>query len=418
MRARNFQGVGIPVHGGSLDPIVVCELAGKPASRFETSRLGPVDPEIDEDGELRNFCCGDSLAVSIFGGSKIGNARSLLALAELPGEEFDRDGGFEGAVRVGVVTPEPVSDSEAEEAAAALRIPPDKAWAEIDVRLLVLPPEVPEAAETSIDVATARSHELRGHVEEVGPAMVYVTEPPASVQGTAKPLNCVLIVHDAGGMDSGRHRQLADALALQGWLVALPDFSANSPVPQQWFQDIQTYCFDYFLPWLEEREVEAVAMLGLGLGCLPCAHTAAVQQQHLAGGSKIPRFVGTALAYPRFVKPHILNDGELQKAVALMAGPILALPVAGSQKEVLPGGLMSLECEMMNIGIDVVIFDEVPRGFLTDGDLASEPVVSAVTWAVEACSAFFHRILKASEAEEWRMALHRPPEEEAEKLDV
>merc|ERR1719167_853436 len=142
--------------------------------------------------------------------------------------------------------------------------------------------EGPEAVGTAGMAATSIEPPLLGQEVEVGPAMVYVTEPKpnprslgvsdvasedASPAASPPPCpHCVLLAHDAGGVHSGRHRQLADAFATQGWLAVLPDFSANADDRGVWYESIRGYCVDYFFPWLEEEGVEAIHCVGFGNG--------------------------------------------------------------------------------------------------------------------------------------------------------
>merc|ERR1719188_1436868 len=131
-----------------------------------------------------------------------------------------------------------------------------------------------------------------------------------------RPSDCILMAHGDGGMHSGRHKQLADAFATQGWLAILPDFSANSGEREVWPESVHAYFVDYLLPWLEEQGVAAIHCVGFGSGVIPCAYAASAEEDHLRGGSRVPRFVGTVLVQPELKKPMILSDGEMQKLVA------------------------------------------------------------------------------------------------------
>lgn len=404
-RATNLRAADCGLLGGKSDPFCACEIAGKPDSGFETEHVyQTLNPIWNEEHEIGGYEQGEDLEFEVFD-YDFNDDSELLGSAVLRAAQFDREGGFEGEL--------PLADHSAEVKAAAKGRAPALA-----VRVEVLPPrherEV-EEIETAGGIAALAEHRLRGEEIEVGPAAVYVSSPPRDGEGSGagaggdagaaprRPVDCVLLAHDRAGMHSGRHRQLADAFATQGWLAVVPDFSTTAADRDVWFDSIRMYCVDYFFPWLEEQGVEAIQCVGFADGAIPCAYVAAGVEAHLQGGSRVPRVVGTALAHPAFRKPYVLNEGELQKTVAMMAAPVLVVPAGDDAKEVRPGGVLELQGKLNGQPLEFLEFAQASHGFVAHGDLKSDEVRTAVVWAVDATCEFLHRNFISELAASWRV---------------
>eukprot|EP00927_Polykrikos_kofoidii_P038215 TRINITY_DN32510_c0_g1_i1.p1 TRINITY_DN32510_c0_g1~~TRINITY_DN32510_c0_g1_i1.p1 ORF type:complete len:1551 (-),score=292.74 TRINITY_DN32510_c0_g1_i1:73-4560(-) len=103
LKVRIFSACGLresnPMDCRKSNPYCVCELAGKPNSRFQTKVvMNCLDPVWDETAEVGGFMPGDSLELSVFDRhNEWPNHDGLLGRASLPSQAF-YPGGFVGSV--------------------------------------------------------------------------------------------------------------------------------------------------------------------------------------------------------------------------------------------------------------------------------------------------------------------------------
>lgn len=96
LRAADWSLIG----KASSDPYCVCQVPGKPATKFQTRHISKcLDPVWNEDHEVEDYERGDDLDFVVFDYDR-GSSDDLLGKFTLPCGAFDRDGGFEGDLRL------------------------------------------------------------------------------------------------------------------------------------------------------------------------------------------------------------------------------------------------------------------------------------------------------------------------------
>jgi len=96
LRAADWGFMG----GGKSDPFCRCEIRDKPEFKFETRHINKtLDPVWNEEHELPVYAQGDDLDFQVFDYDR-GSAADLLGRITLAGRDFDREGGFEGELRL------------------------------------------------------------------------------------------------------------------------------------------------------------------------------------------------------------------------------------------------------------------------------------------------------------------------------
>jgi len=270
-----------------------------------------------------------------------------------------------------------------------------------------------DESQTVGHLACEAGSELRGAEQLIGPARIYVCSPDqVGCPEEEKRKDCIVIAHDFDAFDNTRLRRLVDCFASQGWLAVLPDFSPQSAdVRGEWFESLRQYCVDYLLPWLEEEQgIEAWQCFAIGGGVIPCGYAAKANAEHLAYGAKAPLNLGSVLVHPVLRKPHILNEGEFQKTIALLPNPVLVMPARNDPPEVVEGGLLEAQLRILQREVEFLSFEQVSRGFLLEPvDPECEEIRTATSWAMDAASEFFHRQFARAD----RSSLAPPVVEEA-----
>jgi hypothetical protein len=125
LRAADFSLVG----SGASDPFATCYIDGKPDSYLKTRHIEKtLNPVWDEEYEIEDSCRGDDLHFEVFDHDKVGS-NDLLGRVVLPARDYDREGGFEGDLR--------------------LRGCGKGKQSFLKVKVLVLPPEAPDGPQVS-----------------------------------------------------------------------------------------------------------------------------------------------------------------------------------------------------------------------------------------------------------------------------
>lgn len=135
-RAKGLRAADINVMGklrggrGTSDPYCCCEVLGKPDTKFQTTHINKtLEPEWNEEHEIDDYEPGCPLEFRVFDHDQ-GSGDDLLGRVTLFSNYFDREGGFEGELRL--------RESGTQGPAAKLF-----------VRVEVLPPLLPEAPRVS-----------------------------------------------------------------------------------------------------------------------------------------------------------------------------------------------------------------------------------------------------------------------------
>jgi len=96
-KASDLRAADWALGGGTSDPYVVCCLKGKQKAMWQTQHINKtLNPEWNETGIITGFVEGDTLELKVFDHDR-GTFADILGRVELPGRDFDRDGGYEGS---------------------------------------------------------------------------------------------------------------------------------------------------------------------------------------------------------------------------------------------------------------------------------------------------------------------------------
>lgn len=100
VKLLSASGLRAADRGGKSDPYCLCEVAGKPMSRFKTQVIKKtLNPEWNEEAEITGFMKGDNLDIHVYdhdGGNKVGDNLGTIILSNA---QFDPT-GFSGTVQL------------------------------------------------------------------------------------------------------------------------------------------------------------------------------------------------------------------------------------------------------------------------------------------------------------------------------
>jgi len=100
MRARGLRAADWALGGGKSDPFCTCEIEGVPELKVQTRHISKtLEPTWDEEHIIPIFERGQGLTFRVFDYDR-GSSADLLGKVFLPTHEFDKDGGFEGDLRL------------------------------------------------------------------------------------------------------------------------------------------------------------------------------------------------------------------------------------------------------------------------------------------------------------------------------
>merc|ERR1719454_2356372 len=85
---------------GKSDPMCCCQIVNREESALETAvKSKTLDPVWDEEHDIDYFEPGDDIVFSVYDHDTVGD-RDLLGIATLKARNYDREGGFEGDLRL------------------------------------------------------------------------------------------------------------------------------------------------------------------------------------------------------------------------------------------------------------------------------------------------------------------------------
>lgn len=204
---------------------------------------------------------------------------------------------------------------------------------------------------------------LRGTETDVGPLAAYVRVP------TAPTSRGVLLVHDIFGFQSGRHRQLVDLIAEQGYVVCLPDFFGEEfpqgwtkacRIPRYFWRAVKVHATraaleskaEHVAAWFAQHGVTHVQWLGFcwgAYGGTVLSSTAALR----------PLLGGGAACHPALVKLATMcpDAPELRVLLQGMDMPLLWLPSYNDPADEKRGGLVEAFHRENGREIEIVEFN-------------------------------------------------------------
>lgn len=232
-----------------------------------------------------------------------------------------------------------------------------------------------------------------GEMVTIGQMPVYVARPPAKA-------DCgVVMFTDMFGVNTGRHKQLCDQLARQGFLVACPDFfvehpylgsppkfgvsvccitegickymcgrfDKNSRDHHAWDVSLRVKVMDTLLPWMRDQGTCEFASVGFcwgAYGAMKCAAS--------------PDFRCCTVFHPSvdgFCKATGEDDLKICKEVKC---PILVVATSMEKDAWRPGGAAQRSCEEAVPGKVTWKFEEKQsHGYMTRGDVNKDALTLA-----------------------------------------
>lgn len=253
---------------------------------------------------------------------------------------------------------------------------------------------------------TPRGKTISLQCEESGKFIsVYISPPP-------KPSSvAILVAHDIGGPFTGRHKEVCDQFADQGYWVALPNlFQESMPLKfPPWYKFpflFPTIYRNMTRPWKEiEQEVgkvighlvvtekvERIGLLGFCYGAFTVFKAGGerfTQRHHQVkcGVSMHPSVHSCA-----FFKGE--NKWDIVKSVCV---PQMVLSTKWEPADWRPGGkvesILAQKGELPEQSCTFKIFPNQRHGFFTRGDIQKENVKKDVDKAFDLTLEFFHRYL-------------------------
>jgi dienelactone hydrolase len=212
--------------------------------------------------------------------------------------------------------------------------------------------------------------------------------------GTEHKEKALVIVTDIFGIDSGRHKAIADTFAEHGFCVVLVDATLGDPVPENcnigavlgdwvkthdWTNTLKGVFTNAVVPHLASLGHDKFATLGFCWGVW-------VQFHALADAEVAKHIVAQICPHPSLqIEGYFGGKGEALAANVNV--PTLLLPAAGDPAFVKTGGEVALNLASRNVVVDVHEFQQ-QHGWVVRGDVSIEAVRADVSKALDLAIAF------------------------------
>eukprot|EP00811_Abedinium_folium_P003061 NODE_12817_length_1201_cov_14.277467.p1 GENE.NODE_12817_length_1201_cov_14.277467~~NODE_12817_length_1201_cov_14.277467.p1 ORF type:complete len:281 (+),score=83.28 NODE_12817_length_1201_cov_14.277467:108-950(+) len=234
----------------------------------------------------------------------------------------------------------------------------------------------------------------RGRPATIGPVEAYISEPTCEGADATK---CVVLLHDIFGFRSGRHDQIADYFAEQGWLCVAPDFYYGEEAPfnlTTWGSTLSSLTFgggltyvwrvirrysskdtlrafydQHLLPWLRARGVNKVQWFGICWGAYGGAYLSQAD-----GESELARMViGSAAAHSSLHSLSKFAPGDSYTTMAnALRHPVLFFPTSSDPAAEKEGGELEVLMAAAGQTIKFHEFAHRPHGWTSRGDFDTD----------------------------------------------
>jgi dienelactone hydrolase len=206
--------------------------------------------------------------------------------------------------------------------------------------------------------------------------------------------NALVIITDIFGIDSGRHKAIADTFAEQGFCVVLVDATLGAPVAEDanvgavlgdwakahnWTNVLKPVFANAVIPHLASLGHAKFATLGFCWGVW-------VQFHALADGDVGKHIVAQICPHPSLQIEGFFG-GKGESLAANVNVPTLLLPAKGDPAFVKQGGDVALNLASRNVVVDVHEFQQ-QHGWVVRGDVSVEAVRDDVSKALDLAIAF------------------------------
>jgi dienelactone hydrolase len=217
------------------------------------------------------------------------------------------------------------------------------------------------------------------------------------VVGPATATSALIVVHDAFGVNSGRHHQLCDAFAENGWRVYLPDlFGDETPVKDDGkvdFPKLLTFTWskvgpsltDKLIPYIEQVGATKIAAVGFCYGMYVVGHLNALGKL-VAGGSPHPSMYNLC---------QYTGENNAAQLVEQYTAPVILLTAGSDRIEEKPGGEVQTILAKKSFGADCFFkeYPEMAHGWVARGDPKDPKIAEQVKTAFEELQSFFQKFL-------------------------
>lgn len=242
-----------------------------------------------------------------------------------------------------------------------------------------------------LDLLPPQGYEAQGQLLDMG-IRVYVVGSASSKKG-------VLVIPDIFGIDTGRHKGIADQLAREGYLVAMPDVPLGEKITREEIesptgvsrvvalnQPAALYPeFDKVYAYMQSKGAESIGVIGFCWGSWALYHESARGAPIKCGVNAHP-----SLRLENFAKP------STQESLAeRIQHPMLMMPCGNDPDEVKPEGSVSkiLAGKLFADQCEWYLFSDMSHGFVTQGDVTDAAIRAGVDLAYQKSVSFLKKHL-------------------------
>lgn len=226
---------------------------------------------------------------------------------------------------------------------------------------------------------------------------------------------CIVILSDLFGINSGRHKQVADSWAKEGYYVILPDLFENDEftgdlekklsvfglfnIPTGLIFNLPSFLMfsrrnngkkkfirvvnDTIIPFLEKNDITSVGTLGFCYGAYMAPF---VSSQKVSDKVKINAHVS---CHPSIsILQSLIGEFKLEELLEMMNHDVLYMPANEDPKEVKENGKCQQIFEKNNKSLKSITFEKMKHGFMTRSsevqqEEAREDIKRAFDYAAE-----------------------------------
>eukprot|EP01129_Flabellula_baltica_P009684 TRINITY_DN3996_c0_g2_i1.p1 TRINITY_DN3996_c0_g2~~TRINITY_DN3996_c0_g2_i1.p1 ORF type:complete len:249 (-),score=58.29 TRINITY_DN3996_c0_g2_i1:25-771(-) len=231
------------------------------------------------------------------------------------------------------------------------------------------------------------NYDAQGTIHEIDGLQIYTSGDASSGKG-------IIMMTDVWGWESGRHKAVADHLAMEGYFVVLPDLFRG--VELQGLSEIvewgskfpyegvlQSEMRNIIFPFLEKSGISSIGTIGFCWGCW-CSF-------NVCGDEVLGPLVKASVnCHPSLgIEEKVFNADPLNLARRLVSTPQLLLTAENDPDYVKPSGGVPEILNEKGIDCQMHVFDEQKHGWVVRGDLQVTETARDVRLALEKALEFF-----------------------------
>lgn len=263
-------------------------------------------------------------------------------------------------------------------------------------------------AALAADPKSLRGENVELHSPSQGKVVAYVSKPPADAP--SKPGQCLLVLHDVFGVDSGRTKQICDSYATKGYTVILPDLTRDGSFepPESFglgvfktiFKAISHLYNNTRGPVLARLDEAVLPYLYNELGAkqiaLMCFCWGAFPMNHLLG-KHLPE-IKCAIGFHPSLQLSSLYFENLDSILESIQVPIAYLSAENDPATIRPEGVAHKIMQKKPFAEECIFkeYKGVRHGWVNRGDLKDPTVLEAYTDSIKLSDEFLEKHLLSS----------------------